>query len=37
MRSVVQSGDVTAYDGVIWTRADRPSCMIVEISPTGAV
>lgn len=30
----VQSGDVTARDGVVWARADRPSCMIVEVSPT---
>ena len=30
----VQSGDVTAYNGVVWARVDRPSCMIVEVSPT---
>jgi alkaline phosphatase D len=25
---------VTAYNGVVWARADQPSCMIVEVSPT---
>jgi alkaline phosphatase D len=30
----VQSGDVTTNSGVVWARADRPSRMIVEVSPT---
>ncbi|TCP48583.1 alkaline phosphatase D [Tamaricihabitans halophyticus] len=29
----VQSGDVTARSAIVWTRADRPSRMYVEISP----
>nr|WSX24922.1 alkaline phosphatase D family protein [Streptomyces tubercidicus] len=28
----VQTGDVTAHGGVVWTRADRPARMAVEIS-----
>lgn len=28
----VQSGDVTAESAIVWTRADRPSRMIVEIA-----
>src|SRR2546429_8279241 len=28
----VQSGDVTSTSGLVWTRADRPSRMIVEVS-----
>lgn len=31
----VQSGDVTADSAVIWTRADRPARMFVQVSPTG--
>ena len=30
----VQSGDVTPNSGVVWARADRPSRMVVEVSPT---
>jgi alkaline phosphatase D len=30
----VQSGDVRARSGLVWARADRPSRMIVEVSPT---
>ena len=30
----VQSGDVTADGGVVWSRADRPSRMMVEASTT---
>ncbi|GAA5151152.1 alkaline phosphatase D family protein [Amycolatopsis dongchuanensis] len=28
----IQSGDVTADSAIVWTRADRPSRMVVEIS-----
>src|SRR5688500_2735024 len=28
----VQSGDVTWDGGIVWTRADRPSRMLVEVS-----
>src|SRR5690348_4352462 len=28
----VQSGDVTANGGIVWTRADRPSRMLVDVS-----
>ncbi|MEC3979081.1 alkaline phosphatase D family protein [Amycolatopsis sp. H20-H5] len=28
----VQSGDVTTSSGIVWTRADRPSRLIVEVS-----
>ena len=28
----VQSGDVTSTSGLVWTRADRPSRMLVEVS-----
>jgi alkaline phosphatase D len=28
----VQSGDVSAHGGVVWTRADRPSRMLVDVS-----
>ena len=28
----VQSGDVTWDGGIVWTRADRPSRMFVEVS-----
>src|SRR5437870_12594242 len=28
----VQSGDVTASSATVWTRADRPSRMIVEVA-----
>jgi alkaline phosphatase D len=28
----IQSGDVTASSGIVWTRADRPSRMLVEVS-----
>ncbi|MBK1786427.1 alkaline phosphatase D family protein [Prauserella cavernicola] len=28
----VQSGDVTSHSAVVWTRADRPSRMLVEVS-----
>jgi len=31
----VQSGDVTSSRAVVWTRADRPARMFVQISPTG--
>ena len=31
----VQSGDVTGSGAVIWTRADRPARMFVQISATG--
>src|SRR5262245_40478464 len=30
----IQSGDVTAKSGYVWARADQPSRMLVEISPT---
>ena len=30
----VQSGDVTTDSGVVWSRADRPSRMLVEIAAT---
>src|SRR6185436_17359972 len=30
----VQSGDVSADGAVVWSRADRPSRMIVELSTT---
>jgi len=30
----IQSGDVTADSAIVWARADRPSRMIVEVSPT---
>ena len=30
----VQSGDVGRHDAVVWSRADRPGRMIVEVSPT---
>lgn len=30
----VQSGDVSPTSGVVWARADRPSRMVVEVSPT---
>jgi len=32
----VQSGDVTSSGAVVWTRADRPARMFVQISPTGS-
>ncbi len=32
----IQSGDVTATSGVVWTRADRPDRMVVEVSPTSS-
>jgi alkaline phosphatase D len=28
----VQSGDIGAHSGLVWTRADRPSRMIIEVS-----
>ncbi|MEU8800508.1 alkaline phosphatase D family protein [Spirillospora sp. NPDC048819] len=28
----VQSGDVTAHEGVVWARSDRPARMLVEVS-----
>jgi alkaline phosphatase D len=28
----VQSGDVSAHGGIVWTRADRPSRMLVDVS-----
>lgn len=28
----IQSGDVTSCSGVVWARADRPSCMLTEVS-----
>ncbi|HZE34754.1 MAG TPA: alkaline phosphatase D family protein [Actinoallomurus sp.] len=28
----VQSGDMSAHGGVVWTRADRPSRMLVDVS-----
>ncbi|MBB5856141.1 phosphodiesterase/alkaline phosphatase D-like protein [Amycolatopsis umgeniensis] len=28
----VQSGDVTTGSGIVWSRADRPSRLIVEVS-----
>jgi len=31
----VQSGDIGRDSAVIWTRADRPARMFVQISPTG--
>lgn len=31
----VQAGDVTAHGAVVWTRADRPARMFVQVSPTG--
>ncbi|PRY17280.1 alkaline phosphatase D family protein [Kineococcus rhizosphaerae] len=31
----VQSGDVTSSTATIWTRADRPARMFVQVSPTG--
>jgi alkaline phosphatase D len=31
----IQSGDVTGSGAVIWTRADRPARMFVQVSPTG--
>ena len=31
----VQSGDVTRSGAVVWTRADRPARMFVQVSPTG--
>src|SRR6478735_7896422 len=30
----VQSGDVNTDSGVVWSRADRPSEMLVEVSTT---
>jgi len=30
----VQSGDVTARRAAVWARADRPSRMLVDVSPT---
>ncbi|WP_202869670.1 alkaline phosphatase D family protein [Kribbella caucasensis] len=30
----IQSGDVSASNAVVWTRADRPARMFVEVSPT---
>jgi alkaline phosphatase D len=32
LTSGVQSGDVTPWSGTVWTRADRPSRMVVEVS-----
>jgi alkaline phosphatase D len=34
----VRSGDVTANGGVVWTRADKPSRMLVDVStrPDGS-
>jgi alkaline phosphatase D len=32
LTSGVQSGDVTAHSGTVWTRANRPSRMVVEVS-----
>src|SRR5260221_4466457 len=32
----VQSGDVGADGGVIWSRADRPSQMMVEVATTDS-
>lgn len=32
----VQSGDVNASGGVVWSRADRPSQMLVEVSTTDS-
>lgn len=31
----IQSGDVSAGRAVVWTRADRPARMFVQVSPTG--
>src|SRR3954464_4560427 len=28
----VQSGDVSAHEGIVWTRADKPSRMLVDVS-----
>jgi alkaline phosphatase D len=28
----VQSGDVGTSSGTVWTRADRPSRMVIEVS-----
>src|SRR5262245_4938478 len=33
LRWGVQSGDVTSTSGVVWSRADRPSRLVVEWSP----
>ncbi len=32
----IQSGDVTADSGVVWSRADRPSRMLVEVATTDS-
>ncbi len=32
----VQSGDVSAHAGVVWSRADRPSRMLVEVATTDS-
>ncbi len=32
----VQSGDVTASSGVVWSRADRPSRLVAEIATTDS-
>jgi alkaline phosphatase D len=32
----IQSGDVTANSGVVWSRADRPSRMLVEVATTDS-
>lgn len=32
----VQSGDVGAQSAVVWARGDRPSRMLVEVSPTSS-
>src|SRR5687768_2915441 len=31
----IQSGEVTARSGVVWTRADRPSRMLVQLREGG--
>ncbi|HYA06812.1 MAG TPA: PhoD-like phosphatase N-terminal domain-containing protein, partial [Xanthobacteraceae bacterium] len=32
----VQSGDVSASSGVVWSRADRPARMLVEVATTDS-
>ena len=32
----LQSGDVSTDSAMVWSRADRPSQMLVEVSTTGA-